>query len=116
MSDCIFCRIAAGEIPADIVYQDERVVAFKDLHPVAPVHILIVPRDHTENIMTLSGLENGQSIMSAVLQAIPPIATAMGVSESGFRLISNCGADGGQTIRHVHFHLIGGRHLGDRLL
>ncbi len=116
MNDCIFCKIAAGEIPARMVYQDESVVAFHDLHPVAPAHILIVPRHHAGDIQELAADEQGPAVMAAVLQAVPRVAAAMGVDRSGFRLINNCGEDGGQTIRHVHFHLIGGRRFGERLL
>lgn len=116
MGDCVFCRIASGEIPAPFVYQDEHVVVFKDLHPVAPVHLLIVPRIHVEDIIDLAGRADGEAILGAVLRAVPAVAEAAGVAKDGFRLINNCGADGGQTIRHVHFHLIGGRNLGERLL
>lgn len=116
MSDCVFCRIATGEIPASFVYQDDHVVVFKDLHPVAPVHLLIVPRIHAEDIIELAGRADGETVLGAVLRAVPAVAEAAGVAADGFRLINNCGADGGQTIRHVHFHLIGGRNLGERLL
>ena len=116
MGDCIFCRIAAGDIPADKVYEDESIVVFKDLHPVAPVHLLIVPRIHVADILELANRDDGEAILGAVLHAVPKIAAAAGVAADGFRFINNCGIDGGQTIQHVHFHLIGGRHLGERLL
>ena len=116
MSDCIFCRIAAGEIPAAFVYQDDEVVAFRDIHPAAPVHLLVVPRVHVEDILDLAARTDGPDLLGAVLRAIPAIAAAEGVDKNGFRLINNCGPDGGQTIRHVHFHLIGGRDLGEKLL
>ncbi|NLO34740.1 MAG: HIT domain-containing protein [Clostridiaceae bacterium] len=116
MTDCIFCRIAAGAIPADIVYQDDDVVAFRDIHPVAPVHLLIVPRKHVANLLELAGHPDGVSLAQAVLRAVPRVAAAAGVDQTGFRLINNCGEDGGQTISHVHFHLIGGRSLGEKLL
>ena len=116
MNDCIFCRIIAGEIPAALVYQDEQVIAFRDLHPVAPVHLLIVPRIHAEDMLLLAARPDGEAVLGAVLRALPAIAEAAGVAGSGFRLINNCGHDGGQTIRHVHFHLLGGRLLGEKLL
>lgn len=116
MHNCIFCKIAAGEIPAKMIYQDESVVAFQDLHPVAPVHVLIVPRHHAADILELAQSAEGGEVMAAVTRAIPPIAAATGVAAGGFRLINNCGRDGGQTIQHVHFHLIGGRTFGEKLL
>lgn len=116
MNDCIFCKIIAGDIPADIVYQDERLVAFRDIHPVAPVHLLLVPREHVDDILGLAARADGIDLFGSVLQSLPAITAAAGVEASGFRLINNCGTDGGQTIRHVHFHLIGGRMLGERLL
>ena len=116
MEDCIFCRIASGEIPSDIVYQNEDLVVFKDIHPAAPVHLLIVPRHHTTDILALSKEENGEATLGAILRALPDIARIAGVDQDGFRLINNCGPAGGQTIQHVHFHLIGGKTLGERLL
>ena len=116
MEDCIFCKIIAGQIPSQMVYQDEKVVAFHDLHPVAPVHILIVPRHHAGDILELAENPAGAGVMAAILAAVPRIAELTGVSANGFRLINNCGDDGGQTIRHVHFHLIGGQSFGEKLL
>ncbi len=116
MSDCIFCRIADGSIPSAIVYQDDDVVAFRDIHPVAPVHVLIVPRKHVANLLDLAADPDGSRVAEAVLRAVPRVAAAAGVDRTGFRLINNCGEDGGQTIGHVHFHLIGGRSLGEKLL
>ena len=116
MIECIFCQIAEGKIPVTFVYQDEQVIAFKDLHPVAPVHVLIVPRHHADDILGLAGDPAGPGIMAAVLKAIPKIAQVLGVAETGFRLINNCGPDAGQTINHVHVHMIGGRHLGAKII
>jgi histidine triad (HIT) family protein len=116
MSDCIFCKIVSGELPAARVYEDDNLIVFKDLHPVAPVHLLIVPRTHAGDILELAGREDGAAVMGAVLRAIPQIAATAGIAADGFRLINNCGVAGGQTIRHVHFHLIGGLNLGERLL
>lgn len=116
MGDCIFCKIIAGQIPAEMVYADERVVAFRDIHPAAPVHLLIVPRIHVTDILSLAAQPDGIDIFGSVLQALPAIAAAAGLDRRGFRLINNCGVEGGQTIPHVHFHLIGGRVLGEKLL
>jgi histidine triad (HIT) family protein len=114
--DCIFCRIAAGEIPARIVYQDDQVIAFADIHPVAPVHVLIIPRVHITDVLQLSADPDGSGVMTALLQAASAVAEITGVAGTGFRLISNCGPDGGQTVPHVHVHLIGGRSLGAGLV
>jgi histidine triad (HIT) family protein len=116
MSTCIFCQIATGEIPARFVYQDDQVIAFWDLHPVAPVHVLVVPRHHADDLLALSGDPAGPDVMAALLRAIPLIARQLGVAQTGFRLINNCGPDAGQTISHVHFHLIGGRRLGAKII
>lgn len=116
MEDCIFCKIIAGQIPADVVYEDDRVVAFRDIHPAAPVHLLIVPRIHVSDILDLATRADGLDIFGSVLRSLPAIAAAAGLDHRGFRLINNCGVEGGQTIAHVHFHLIGGRVLGEKLL
>ena len=115
MSDCVFCKIVSGQIPAKIVYEDSQVIAFHDLHPVAPVHVLIVPRHHAGDILELARDPEGCAVMAAVLQAVPQVAGCLGVADGGFRLINNCGENGGQTVRHVHFHLIGGSRLGPRM-
>lgn len=114
--NCIFCRIIRGEIPAEIVFEDDTVVAFRDMYPVAPTHVLIVPRLHTETLMDLARSEDGADTMQRVLMAANRIAEAEGVLEKGFRFICNVGPDGGQTIYHTHFHLIGGTPLGDEML
>ena len=116
MTECLFCRIIAGEIPADFVYQDDKVVVFRDIKPAAPVHVLIVPREHISDAMVLAEHEACAELTNAMFQVAVSAATILKVSGSGFRLINNCGADGGQTVMHVHMHLLGGRHLGERLL
>ena len=116
MSDCLFCRIVRGELPSVKIFEDESVIAFADLHPVAPVHVLIVPRRHFADLNELAANPDGIAVMGTVLNAVPKVAAAAGVLESGYRLINNCGSDAGQTIRHVHFHLIGGQAMGERLL
>ena len=110
MSECLFCRIIAGEIPADVVYENEKVFAFRDINPQAPVHVLIVPRAHMANI-----LECDADTAAALTDAIRVIAQREGVAESGFRVISNCGRDGAQSVGHLHVHLLGGRALPEKM-
>ena len=107
--DCIFCKIVEKEIPADIVYEDEKILAFKDLEPVAPTHILIIPKKHITSANEIS--EENCEIISHIFKCIPKIAEKLNL-KNGFRIINNCGTDGGQTVQHLHFHLIGGKKLG----
>jgi histidine triad (HIT) family protein len=116
MEDCIFCKIGAGLIPAKVVYEDADLIAIHDLHPVAPTHVLLIPKRHVDDILALAEDDKASEVMMAVLRAVPHVARQMGVAEKGFRLVNNCGEDGGQTIRHVHFHLIGGRRLGPKIV
>ncbi len=106
--DCIFCKIAAGEIPSDIVYEDDDVLAFKDIAPQAPVHVVIIPKKHFSSILNVSA---GDPIVSQLMNAANRIALKFGLADSGFRLVCNCGKDGGQTVGHLHYHLLGGRGL-----
>lgn len=107
MDNCIFCKIAAGEIPADRVYQDETVVAFRDLNPQAPVHILVIPRKH---IPTLNDLGPGdEAVIGRLCGAAREIAAAEGFAEAGYRTVLNCNEAGGQTVFHIHLHLLAGR-------
>ena len=106
MDNCIFCKIAAGEIPSDKVYEDDAVLAFRDIHPLAPVHVLLIPKRHIGSLNEVDA-ENGNDVRR-VLEAVPKVASALGLTERGYRLISNCGKDGGQTVMHLHFHLLGG--------
>jgi histidine triad (HIT) family protein len=110
MSDCIFCKIAAGQIPAKIVYQDERIVAFDDIRPQAPVHTLIIPREHFPALPDVPADREG--LLAHILLKAPQIAAAKGVAASGYRVILNTGPDSGQDVFHIHFHLLGGRRLG----
>ena len=112
MSDCIFCLIANGTIPADIVWQDEHIVAFRDLHPQAPVHVLIIPRAH------YSGMEDDvpPEVHAALCAAAPLVARATGVADSGYRLIVNTGPDAGQTVKHLHIHLLGGAVMSEGMV
>lgn len=110
MSDCLFCRIIAGEIPGDAVFENDRVYAFRDINPQAPVHVLIVPKRHMDNVLQCDG-----ETAAALADAAREIAVREGVAESGFRLVSNCGRDGAQSVNHLHVHLLGGRKLPERM-
>lgn len=114
MEDCIFCKIIGGLIPATIVYEDERVLAFNDIRPAAPIHVLIVPKEH---IGSLEDVDAGKmQVVADVHLAARKIAAKLGIAQKGYRLINNCGPDAGQTVHHLHYHLLGGRSLGERLL
>lgn len=116
MDDCIFCKIARGEIPSRKVYEDDHVVAFWDLAPVAPIHILIVPKAHYPNLYEMTGHPEGLLALDRLHRALPEVIRASGLSDKGFRLINNCGENAGQTVMHVHYHLIGGMELGPRII
>ena len=109
MENCLFCKIIAGEIPSKKVYEDEYVYAFHDINPNAPVHVLVIPKKHIASIQEVSA-ENIDAV-SRVLQAIPTIAGELGLAENGYRVITNCGEDGGQSVKHLHFHILGGKKL-----
>lgn len=109
MEDCIFCKIAKGEIPAKKVYEDETVLAFHDIDGKAPVHVLVIPKKHIPNIISF-GQEDGD-LQRHIFEVIQKVAQDMGVSQSGFRVVANTGVDGGQTVEHLHFHILGGRSL-----
>ena len=108
MSDCLFCKIIAGEIPSTKVYEDEKVLAFRDIAPQAPTHILVVPKEHIEDCNGITA-ENS-AIIAHIFEVIPQIAKAEGL-KNGYRVVSNCGADAGQTVQHLHFHILGGKAL-----
>jgi len=110
MSDCLFCRIAAGDIPSEIVYQDDEVVAFRDINPQAPQHILIIPRRHIETVLDLTNDDN--ELIGHMMLTAGRIARDLGLSERGYRLVFNCKRDGGQDVYHIHLHLLGGRRMG----
>ena len=108
--NCIFCKIVAGQIPATLVFQDEDVVAFRDLHPQAKDHILIIPRQHIVSMAELTK-EHGP-LLASIYGAAQTIARQIGIEQSGYRVVANVGPDSGQTIFHLHFHLLGGEQLG----
>ena len=112
-ADCIFCRIIAGEVPSDIVFQDDTLVAFRDVNPIAPTHVLVVPRQHIESVNDLTSSD--EDLLGHMVAVAKGVATRDGVSESGYRLVINCGPDGGQAVGHLHLHVIGGRKLDERL-
>ena len=106
-SDCLFCKIARREVEADVVHETDRVVAFRDVRPQAPTHILLVPKDHVESAATVTE-EHGE-LLAEIVQAAAHLAKAEGVDRSGWRLVTNVGPDAGQSVFHLHFHLLGGR-------
>ena len=112
MSDCIFCKIAAGEIPSDKIYEDEKVIAFRDIHPQAPVHFLVVPKTHIKSAAELSA-ENS-SIIAHCFEVIALLAKQEKL-DNGFRVINNCGENAGQTVPHIHFHVLAGKPMGETL-
>ncbi len=113
MNDCLFCKIIKREIPSTIVYEDDEILAFRDIAPVAPVHVLVIPKKH---ISSLADLEPEDEILvGKIYSVINRIAEQENIFESGFRVIVNCGEDGGQEVKHLHFHLIGGKKLGIKI-
>ncbi|MCI9405741.1 MAG: histidine triad nucleotide-binding protein [Oscillospiraceae bacterium] len=106
--DCLFCKIAAGEIPSKTVYEDAEILAFYDIEPQAPVHVLVIPKEHIPSVDGITA-ENSETV-AHIFEIIPKIAAKLGLS-SGYRVISNCGADAGQTVPHLHFHILGGKPL-----
>lgn len=110
MTDCIFCKIAAGEIPAGIVYDDEHVLAFRDINPQAPVHVIVIPKRHIPTLNDLSPEDAG--LIGQMFLAARQVASDLGVADSGYRTLINCNRDGGQDVFHVHMHLLAGRMMG----
>jgi histidine triad (HIT) family protein len=109
LSDCIFCKIASGDIPGDIVYQDDRVIAVNDIDPKAPVHILIMPKTHIPSLNEID--DSNKDILAHILTVAADLAKTKGMAEKGYRIVNNCGVQGGQSVEHIHFHLLGGRSL-----
>ena len=112
--NCLFCRIIRGEIPSSKVYEDEDVLAFKDINPAAPIHVLVIPKKH---IPSLAEMEDGdEKIISKIYKIINEIAEKHGFKQNGYRVIVNCGKDGGQEVGHLHFHLLAGKQLGEKIV
>lgn len=112
--DCIFCKIVAGEVPSKIFYQDEEMIAFPDIYPQAPTHLLIVPRKHIPSLATLT--EEESPLIAHMVNIANRLAKEEGISERGYRVVINCGEEGGQAVPHLHMHLLGGRRLSDGLV
>lgn len=113
MSDCIFCRIIAKEIPSEVLYEDEDILAFKDINPVAPVHILLIPKKHIISVNDL--IDQDAQVIGRIFIVLKKLAAQLGIAESGYRVVTNTGKDGGQVVDHLHFHLIGGKELGIKI-
>jgi histidine triad (HIT) family protein len=110
MSDCLFCKIVEKKIPAKIVHEDDQTLAFDDINPQAPVHTLVIPKKHVAAVQEYGPQD--QSLIGHLLLACTKVAKDKGLAESGYRLVANTGRDGGQTVSHLHFHVMGGRHMG----
>lgn len=113
MEGCIFCKIAEGSIPCSKVYEDDHVLAFDDIHPMAPVHVIVIPKRHIPTILEVA-TDNGH-IVIALFKAVQKVAEVRGVAQSGFRAVINCNEEGGQVIFHLHIHVLGGTKLKDEL-
>jgi histidine triad (HIT) family protein len=113
MEDCIFCKIAAGILPSTKVFEDERVFAFRDIHPQSPIHILIIPKKHYADLAGLD--EKDQPLMGYLLHVANRLAKEEGIAQKGYRIAINCGPQGGQVVQHLHVHLLGGRELAGEL-
>ena len=114
MDNCLFCKIIKGEIPSEKVYEDDEILAFKDIHPAAPVHILVIPKKHIDSIAMLE--KEDEPLVGRIYSVINKIAEEQGVKEDGFRVIVNCGRDGGQEVMHLHFHILAGAKLGQKIV
>lgn len=113
MEDCIFCKIIKREIPSSIVYEDSEIIAFRDVNPQAPVHILVIPKKHISSLVDLK--EEDELLVGKIYTVINKIAKQEGIDEKGFRVIVNCGENGGQEVKHLHFHILGGKKLGVKI-
>ena len=113
MTDCLFCKIAAGEIPSSCLYEDEYVFVFRDINPQAPVHFLVIPKEHIASVGEIT--EKNSLLAAKCLEAAAKVAQQEGLS-GGYRVISNCGDDAGQTVHHLHFHVLGGTNMGEKLV
>ena len=109
MADCIFCKIINGEIPSKKVYEDDKVYAFYDITPEAPIHFLVIPKEHIESVNDLN--DSNIDIVSHIFKVINKLVIELNISDKGYRIVNNCGEDGGQTVKHIHFHVLGGRSL-----
>ena len=113
MNDCLFCKIAAGEIPSTKVYEDEQVLAFRDIAPQAPVHVLVIPKKHVSG--WYDAKDEDDALLAHLMRVAANVAKMEGVVDSGFRVVSNCGADAQQTVRHLHLHVLGGKPMSGEM-
>lgn len=113
-NECLFCKIINGEIPSTKVYENDYVLAFKDISPVTPVHVLIIPKIHMDNINKVD--ESNEKYILEIFKVVKEVAKICNVFKSGYRIVSNCGKDAGQTVNHLHFHLLGGESLGEKII
>ena len=109
MEDCIFCKIIHGDIPSKKIYEDDKVYAFYDINPEAPVHFLVIPKEHIQSVNSIN--ENNADIIAHIFKVINKLVVELNIAETGYRIVNNCGNDGGQTVNHMHFHVLGGRSL-----
>ncbi len=114
LENCVFCKIINKELPSTIYYEDDKVIAIKDINPAAPVHVLIIPKEHIVNVKDIN--ESNAQILIDIHKAANKVAEDLGISEEGYRLITNCGAAAGQTVFHLHYHLLGGVDMGPKIL
>ncbi len=114
MEECIFCKIIKKEIPSTILYEDDEIIAFKDINPAAPIHILVIPKKHIPSLVELE--KDDELLIGKIYTVINKLAEAQGVKESGYRVIVNCGKDAGQEVGHLHFHLLAGAKFGDKIV
>ena len=114
MEECVFCKIIKGEIPSEKVYEDDDVLAFYDIHPVAPVHVLVIPKKHISKLTEIEAQD--EALIGKIYTVINKVAQKEGIAEKGFRVIINTGEDGGQIVNHMHFHVLGGRKLGPKIV
>ena len=114
MENCLFCKIVKGEVPSTKIYENEEIYAFKDINPATPVHILVIPKKHYENVLYIKNED--KEIFGEIFASINKIAKNLNVAENGFRVISNCGEDAGQEVKHLHFHLLAGTKMGPKIV
>ena len=114
MDDCVFCKIIKGEIPSEKVYEDDKVLAFKDINPAAPIHVLVIPKEHVQNVLEIN--HENKEMISDIFLAINKIAKQLGIDQNGFRVITNCGKDAGQEVMHLHFHILAGGKMGPKIV
>ena len=113
MENCLFCKIISGDIPSSKVYEDELIYAFRDINPMAPVHVLVIPKLHLASANEVT--QENSAYVARIFEAIPKIAAAEGLSASGYRVITNCGEDACQSVKHLHFHVLGGKKLPENM-